>query len=122
MYLALKNLTKKWQSIQGWRDALNCFALLWESDSRCNAANQKLNFNWAVYTNCWTHPTRPPEGPIDYAVRRQFELRRDYIRRRHSLRHFPPVSRLFDACPIRLGQVKMIAHDTEIASWPASDR
>ena len=30
MYLALKNLTKKWQSIQGWRDALNCFALLWE--------------------------------------------------------------------------------------------
>ena len=30
MYLALKNLTKKWQSIQGWRDAMNCFALLWE--------------------------------------------------------------------------------------------
>jgi transposase-like protein len=23
MYLALKNLTKKWQSIQGWRDAMN---------------------------------------------------------------------------------------------------
>ena len=30
MYLALKNLTKKWQSTQGWRDALNCFALLWK--------------------------------------------------------------------------------------------
>jgi len=30
MYLALKNLTKKWQTVHGWRDALNCFALLWE--------------------------------------------------------------------------------------------
>jgi putative transposase len=25
MYLALKNLTRKWQAVQGWRDALNCF-------------------------------------------------------------------------------------------------
>ena len=31
MYLALKNLTKKWQAVQGWRDALNCFSLLWEA-------------------------------------------------------------------------------------------
>jgi putative transposase len=31
MYLALKNLTKKWQAVQGWRDTLNCFALLWEA-------------------------------------------------------------------------------------------
>jgi putative transposase len=30
MYLALKNLTKKWQAVQGWREALNCFALLCE--------------------------------------------------------------------------------------------
>jgi len=31
MYLALKNLTKKWQAVQGWRDALNCFSMLWEA-------------------------------------------------------------------------------------------
>jgi putative transposase len=30
MYLALKNLTRKWQIIHGWKDALNCFAVLWE--------------------------------------------------------------------------------------------
>jgi putative transposase len=30
MYLALKNLTRKWQLVHGWRDALNCFAVLWE--------------------------------------------------------------------------------------------
>ena len=30
MYLALKKLTGKWQAIQGWKDALNCFAMLWQ--------------------------------------------------------------------------------------------
>ena len=29
MYLALKNLAGKWQTVHGWRDALNCFAVLW---------------------------------------------------------------------------------------------
>jgi len=31
MYLALKNLAGKWQTVHGWRDALNCFAVLWEA-------------------------------------------------------------------------------------------
>jgi len=31
MYLALKNLTRKWHTIMGWNDALNRFALLWEA-------------------------------------------------------------------------------------------
>jgi putative transposase len=31
MYLALKNLTAKWQTVHGWRDALNCFSVLWEA-------------------------------------------------------------------------------------------
>jgi len=30
LYLALRNLTLKWKSVQGWRDALNRFAILWE--------------------------------------------------------------------------------------------
>jgi transposase-like protein len=30
MYLALKNLTAKWQVEHGWRDALNCFSAQWE--------------------------------------------------------------------------------------------
>ena len=30
MYLALRNLASKWHSLQHWRDALNCFAMLWE--------------------------------------------------------------------------------------------
>lgn len=30
MYLALRNLSKKWTTLQGWREALNRFALLWE--------------------------------------------------------------------------------------------
>ena len=30
MYLALRNLAGKWHSVQNWRDALNCFAMLWE--------------------------------------------------------------------------------------------
>jgi transposase-like protein len=30
MYMALKNLTGRWQIIHGWKDALNCFAMLWE--------------------------------------------------------------------------------------------
>jgi putative transposase len=31
MYLALKNLAGKWNTIQGWNDAMNRFALLWEA-------------------------------------------------------------------------------------------
>src|SRR5450432_369386 len=30
MYLALRNLARKWHSVQNWREALNCFAMLWE--------------------------------------------------------------------------------------------
>ncbi len=30
MYLALKNLAAKWKAVQGWKEALNHFALLWE--------------------------------------------------------------------------------------------
>lgn len=31
MYLALRNLAAKWHTIQGWKEALNRFALLWEA-------------------------------------------------------------------------------------------
>jgi hypothetical protein len=31
MYLALRNLAAKWHAVQGWREALNQFALLWEA-------------------------------------------------------------------------------------------
>jgi putative transposase len=31
LYLALMNVTKKWHTIQGWPQALNCFAILWEN-------------------------------------------------------------------------------------------
>jgi len=31
MYLALRNLAAKWHAVQGWREALNRFALLWEA-------------------------------------------------------------------------------------------
>ena len=31
MYLALRNLAKKWKAVQGWKEALNRFALVWES-------------------------------------------------------------------------------------------
>jgi putative transposase len=30
LYLALMNVSKKWHTIQGWPQALNCFAILWE--------------------------------------------------------------------------------------------
>jgi putative transposase len=30
MYLALRNLAKKWDLVQGWKEALNRFAILWE--------------------------------------------------------------------------------------------
>jgi hypothetical protein len=26
----LRNLAGKWHSVQNWREALNCFAVLWE--------------------------------------------------------------------------------------------
>jgi hypothetical protein len=29
MYLALRNLARKWNGVQGWKEALNHFALLW---------------------------------------------------------------------------------------------
>src|SRR3984893_16637838 len=31
MYLALRNLAARWKHIQGWREALNRFVLLWEA-------------------------------------------------------------------------------------------
>jgi putative transposase len=31
MYLALRNLAGKWHSVQNWREALNCFAMLWDN-------------------------------------------------------------------------------------------
>jgi putative transposase len=31
MYLALKNLAAKWHAVQGWKEALQRFALLWEA-------------------------------------------------------------------------------------------
>ncbi len=31
MYLALRNLAKKWNAAQGWKEALNRFALVWEA-------------------------------------------------------------------------------------------
>jgi putative transposase len=31
MYLALRNLARKWNAVQGWKEALNRFALLWEA-------------------------------------------------------------------------------------------
>jgi putative transposase len=30
MYLALRNLAKKWESVLGWKEALNRFGILWE--------------------------------------------------------------------------------------------
>lgn len=31
MYLALRNLAKKWESVKGWKEALNRFGILWEA-------------------------------------------------------------------------------------------
>jgi hypothetical protein len=31
MYLALRNLSAKWHAIQGWKEALNRFTVLWEA-------------------------------------------------------------------------------------------
>jgi putative transposase len=31
MYLALRNLAKKWDIVQGWKEALNRFGILWEA-------------------------------------------------------------------------------------------
>jgi len=31
MYLALRNLARKWNAVQGWKEALNRFALVWEA-------------------------------------------------------------------------------------------
>jgi putative transposase len=30
LYLALRNVATKWHPIQGWKEALNRFAILWE--------------------------------------------------------------------------------------------
>jgi transposase-like protein len=29
LYLALRNASAKWQTVQGWREALNQFEILW---------------------------------------------------------------------------------------------
>src|SRR5262249_29525128 len=34
LYLALRNATKKWQTVQGWKEAMNRFALLWQDRIR----------------------------------------------------------------------------------------
>ena len=31
MYLALKNLARKWNAVQGWKEALNRFGILWDA-------------------------------------------------------------------------------------------
>jgi putative transposase len=31
MYLALRNLARKWNAVQGWKEALNRFGILWEA-------------------------------------------------------------------------------------------
>jgi transposase-like protein len=31
MYLALKNLARKWDTVRDWRAALNRFAIVWEA-------------------------------------------------------------------------------------------
>jgi len=31
MYLASRNLAKKWTAVHGWKYALNCFSVLWEA-------------------------------------------------------------------------------------------
>jgi Transposase, Mutator family len=31
MYLALRNLAKKWDTVQGWKEALNRFGIVWEA-------------------------------------------------------------------------------------------
>jgi hypothetical protein len=30
MYLALRKLAKKWDTVRGWKEALNRFAIVWE--------------------------------------------------------------------------------------------
>ena len=37
LYLALKNVVTKWETIQNWKAALNQFALLWEDRLRTAA-------------------------------------------------------------------------------------
>ncbi len=31
LYLALRNVATQWHTIQGWKEALNRFAILWEA-------------------------------------------------------------------------------------------
>ena len=31
MYLASRNLAKKWTAVHGWKYALNCFSIMWEA-------------------------------------------------------------------------------------------
>jgi putative transposase len=38
LYLALRNVAKKWNAIQGWKQALNRFAILWEDRFPENAS------------------------------------------------------------------------------------
>jgi putative transposase len=37
MYLASRNLAKKWTAVHGWKYALNCFSILWEARFPQNA-------------------------------------------------------------------------------------
>jgi len=47
MYLALRNLSAKWQSMQGWKDALNHFVV---------QTSNTMNVNNVVYTNTGHYP------------------------------------------------------------------
>ena len=38
LYLALRNVAQKWNVIQGWKQALNRFAIVWEDRFPHNAS------------------------------------------------------------------------------------
>ncbi|MHB8735902.1 MAG: hypothetical protein ACYC6M_11440 [Terriglobales bacterium] len=43
MYRALRNLAKKWTAVQGWKEALSRFALLWETRFPRHSAGIRLH-------------------------------------------------------------------------------
>ena len=38
MYLALRNLIRKWEQVRDWKAALNCFTVLWQDRIRAAGA------------------------------------------------------------------------------------
>ena len=56
MYLALRNVIRKWDKSIHWKAALNCFTVLWED--RIQAARRFYNGNVRDYRNkCETFPS-----------------------------------------------------------------